>query len=117
MRITTTEPIVYGVNLNAYFDWRLGRTAFAAELRQEELVSTNLGEKLERNHHIHGTNLDYTHGINRTNLQFVLEHNIILSRFTLSAGIVAVKNSQADMNMRIYPGIDASYRIGNAWKV
>ena len=108
---------VYGVNLNAYFDWRLGRTAFAAELRQEELVSTNLGEKLERNHHIHGTNLDYTHGINRTNLQFVLEHNIILSRFTLSAGIVAVKNSQADMNMRIYPGIDASYRIGNAWKV
>ena len=107
---------VHGVNLNAYFDWRFGRTAFAAELRQEELVSTNLGEKLERNHHIHGTNLDYTHGINRTNLQFVLEHNIILSRFTLSAGIVAVKNSQADMNMRIYPGIDASYRIGNAWK-
>ena len=108
---------VYGGNLNAYFDWRLGRTAFDAELRQEELVSTNLGEKLERNHHIHGTNLDYTHGINRTNLQFVLEHNIILSRFTLSAGIVAVKNSQADMNMRIYPGIDASYRLGNAWKV
>ena len=108
---------VYGVNLTAYFDWCFGRTAFAAELRQEELVSTNLGEKLERNHHIHGTNLDYTHGINRTNLQFVLEHNIILSRFTLSAGIVAVKNSQADMNMRIYPGIDASYRIGNAWKV
>ena len=108
---------VCGVNLNAYFDWCFGRTAFAAELRQEELVSTNLGEKLERNHHIHGTNLDYTHGINRTNLQFVLEHNIILSRFTLSAGIVAVKNSQADMNMRIYPGIDASYRIGNAWKV
>ena len=47
----------------------------------------------------------------------MLEHNIILSRFTLSAGIVAVKNSQADMNMRVYPGIDASYRIGNAWKV
>ena len=108
---------VYGVNLNAYFDWSLGRTAFAAELRQEELVSTNLGEKLGRQHHIHGTDRDYTNGINRTNLQFVLEHNIILSRFTLSAGIVAVKNSQADMNMRVYPGIDASYRIGNAWKV
>ncbi|WP_424040618.1 TonB-dependent receptor plug domain-containing protein [Prevotella nigrescens] len=108
---------VHGVNLNAYFDWNLGRTAFAAELRQEELVSTNLGEKLGRQHHIHGTDRDYTNGINRTNLQFVLEHNIILSRFTLSAGIVAVKNSQADMNMRVYPGIDASYRIGNAWKV
>ncbi|MGP1545840.1 MAG: TonB-dependent receptor [Prevotella intermedia] len=108
---------VYGVNLNAYFDWRLGRTAFGAELRHEELVSTNLGEKLERPHHIHGTDRNYTNGINRTNLQFVLEHNIILSRFTLSAGVIAVKNSQADMNMRVYPGIDASYRMGNAWKV
>ncbi|GAB6976214.1 TonB-dependent receptor plug domain-containing protein [Prevotella falsenii] len=108
---------VYGLNLNAYFDWTLGRTAFGAELRHEELVSTNLGEKLERPHHIHGTDRNYTNGINRTNLQFVLEHNIILSRFTLSAGIVAVKNSQADMNMRVYPGIDAGYRIGNAWKV
>ena len=108
---------VYGVNLNAYFDWSLGRTAFGAELRHEELVSTNLGEKLERPHHIHGTDRNYTNGINRTNLQFVLEHNIILSRFTLSAGVIAVKNSQADMNMCVYPGIDASYRMGNAWKV
>lgn len=108
---------VYGVNLNAYFDWSLGRTAFGAELRHEELVSTNLGEKLERPHHIHGTDRNYTNGINRINLQFVLEHNIILSRFTLSAGVIAVKNSQADMNMRVYPGIDASYRMGNAWKV
>ena len=108
---------VYGVNLNAYFDWSLGRTAFGAEVRHEELVSTILGEKLERPHHIHGTDRNYTNGINRTNLQFVLEHNIILSRFTLSAGVIAVKNSQADMNMRVYPGIDASYRMGNAWKV
>lgn len=108
---------VYGVNLNAYFDWTLGRTAFGAELRNEDLVSTNLGEKLERSHPIHGTDKNYTHGINRTNLQFVLEHNLIFNRFTLSAGIIAVKNSQADMAMRVYPSIDASYRIGDAWKV
>ena len=108
---------VYGVNLNAYFDWSLGRTAFGAELRNEDLVSGNLGEPLERPHHIHGTDRDYTNGLNRTNIQFILEHNIILDRFTLSAGLVAVKNSQADMPMHIYPGIDASYRIGTAWKL
>lgn len=108
---------VYGVNLNAYFDWTLGRTAFGAELRHENLVSGNLGEPLDRPQHIHGTDRDYTNGINRTNIQFVLEHNIILNRLTLSAGIIAVKNSQADMNMRVYPGVDASYRIGEAWKV
>lgn len=108
---------VYGVNLNAFFDWTLGRTAFGAELRHENLVSGNLGEPLDRPQHIHGTDRDYTNGINRTNIQFVLEHNIILNRLTLSAGIIAVKNSQADMNMRVYPGVDASYRIGEVWKV
>ncbi len=34
---------VYGVNLNAYFDWVGGRTAFGAELRHEDLMSGNLG--------------------------------------------------------------------------
>ena len=108
---------VYGVNLNSYFDWALGRTALGAELRNEDLVSGNLGEPLSKPHHIHGTDRDYDHGLNRTNISFVLEHNILLKRFTLSAGIVAVKNSWNEMNMRVYPGIDASYRIGDYWKI
>ncbi len=108
---------IYGVNLNAYFDWTLGRTAVGAELRNEDLVSGNLGEPLSRPKHIHGTDRDYTVGLNRTNIQFILEHNIILDRFTLSAGLTAVRNSQADMPMRVYPGIDAGYRIGKAWKL
>ena len=108
---------VYGVNLNSYFDWALGRTALGAELRNEDLVSGNLGEPLSKPHHIHGTDRDYDPGLNRTNISFVLEHNILLKRFTLSAGIVAVKNSWNEMNMRVYPGIDASYRIGDYWKI
>ena len=108
---------VYGVNLNGHFDWLLGRTAIGAELRNEDLVSGNLGEPLSRTHHIHGTDRDYEYGLNRTNISFVLEHNILLERFTLSAGLVAVKNSWNEMNMRLYPGIDASYRIGDNWKI
>ena len=108
---------VYGVNLNSYFDWILGRTAIGAELRNEDLVSGNLGEPLSGKHHIHGTDRDYEYGLNRTNISFILEHNILLKQFTLSAGIVAVKNSWNEMNMRVYPGIDASYRLGNNWKV
>ena len=108
---------VYGINLNTYFDWKLGRTAVGAEIRNEDLVSGNLGEPLAKPKHIHGTDRDYTVGLNRTNIQFVFEHNLILDRFTLSAGLIAVKNTQADMHMRVYPGIDASYRIGQAWKL
>ncbi len=108
---------VYGVNLNAYFDWTLGRTAFGAELRNEDLVSGNLGEKLTNPKHIHGTSRDYEYGLNRTNVQFVLEHNILLDNFTLSAGLIAVKNSWSEMNMQVYPGVDASYHIGKNWKI
>ncbi|MGN1263966.1 MAG: TonB-dependent receptor plug domain-containing protein [Prevotella sp.] len=108
---------VYGVNLNSFFDWVGGRTAFGAELRNEDLVSGNLGEPLSRVHHIGGTDRDYTLGINRSNISAYLEHNILMKRFTLSAGLIAVKNSWNEMNFTVYPGIDASYRVGEAWKV
>lgn len=108
---------IFGVNLNGYFDWILGRTAVGAELRNEDLLSGNLGEALDNPHHISSTDRYYDHGINRTNISFVVEHNILLRRFTLSAGLVAVKNSWNGMNMKVYPGIDASYRIGDSFKI
>ena len=108
---------ICGVNLNGYFDWILGRTAVGAELRNEDLLSGNLGEPLDNPHYISGTDRYYDHGINRTNISFVVEHNILLRRFTLSAGLVAVKNSWNGMNMKVYPGIDASYRIGDSFKI
>ena len=102
---------VFGINLNTYFDWQLGRTAMGAELRNEDIVSTNLGEPLS-NPFSH-----YKVGLNRSNLSFHLEHNILLKRFTLSAGFIAIKNTWNQMPFKLYPGIDASYRIGNYWKV
>ena len=108
---------VFGINLNSYFDWLLGRTALGAEFRNEDIVSGNLGEPLNKPIPISGTDRDYQYGLNRTNLSFHLEHNILLSRFTLSAGFIAIKNTWNQMPFTIYPGIDASYRIGDHWKV
>jgi iron complex outermembrane receptor protein len=102
---------VFGVNLNSYFDWQLGRTAFGAEFRNEDIVSSNLGEPL------HEEKGKYKYGLNRSNLSFHLEHNVLLQNFTLSAGFIAIKNTWNEMPFTLYPGIDASYRIGNHWKV
>ena len=102
---------VFGIHLNSYFDWYLGRTAFGAEFRNEDIVSTNLGEPL---------NDPFGHykvGLNRSNLSFHLEHNILLKRFTLSAGFIAIKNTWNQMPFTLYPGIDVSYRIGDHWKI
>ena len=108
---------VYGVTAGGYFDWQAGRTAFGAELRNEDLVSGNLGEPLSQTHHIKGTDRNYTLGVNRTNISGYLEHNILLDKVTVSAGLVAVKNTWSSMNMTVYPGIDISYRLTPHWKL
>ena len=108
---------VFGLQLNSHFDWSLGRTALGAELRNENLVSGNLGEPLTHPHAIYGTDRDYTLGLNRTNISAYAEHNVLLQNLTVSAGFVVVKNTWADMNPTIYPGIDASLRLGSHWKL
>ena len=115
MKYNYNRTDVYGVSVNNYFDWVAGRTAFGAELRNEDLVSGNLGEPLSQTHHIKGTDRDYTLGVNRTNISGYLEHNLLLSHLTISAGLVAVKNTWSNMNMTVYPGIDISYRPHPAW--
>ena len=116
MKFNYNRTDVYGVSLSSYFDWNAhNRTAFGAELRNEDLVSGNLGEPLSQTHHIKGTDRDYTLGVNRTNISGYLEHNLLLRDLTLSAGLVAVKNTWSNMNMTIYPGIDISYRPTPHW--
>ena len=108
---------VYGVGLNSYFDWLAGRTAFGAELRNEDLISTNLGEKLFNLHPVSGTDRNYTMGINRTNMSAHLEHNVLLDKLTISAGMVAMRSTQSSMNWQVYPGIDVSWRLSENWKL
>ena len=122
MKYNYNRTDVYGVNLSSYFDWNnsangkiKNRTAFGAEVRNEDLVSGNLGEPLSQTHHIHGTDRDYTLGVNRTNISGYLEHNLLLDNLTISAGLVAVKNTWSNMNMTVYPGIDVSYRPNSHW--
>ena len=107
---------VYGVNLNNYIQTFLGKTAFGAEFRNEGIVSTALGEPLNNPKSVPGEDGTFTKGLNRTHLSFHLEHTLLLKRFTLSAGVIAVKNTGNEMNFRFYPGVDASYQLCNHLK-
>lgn len=111
---------VYGISINAYTDWRLGRTAFGADVRQEGILSTNLGRPLQENEYVtvagHG-NKNYTKREQRTDVSYFIEHNILLNRFTASIGMVANMNTAYNSSFRLYPGIDMSYRPTKAWKM
>lgn len=108
---------VVGVGFNSWFDWKLGRTAIGAELKNENLVSGNLGEPLAEPKHIKGTDRDYTLGLNRTNISIILEHSLNIKRFSLCAGVVGVRNSWNGMDMRFYPGVDMSVKLGDNLKL
>lgn len=107
---------VYGLNLGSYFNWKLGKTAFGAEMRNEDVLSTTLGDSLNAPKHIQGTDREYPLGKNRTNISLYLEHNVILRRLTFSGGVTVVKNTGSEMSFRLYPGADMSVRIGENWK-
>lgn len=107
---------VLGANLGGWFASPLGRTAFGAELRREGIVSTALGEPLPHSQPIRGTDREYTNGLDRTNISLYLEHNVVLRRFTASAGLAAVRNTWTGGPFRLYPGADMSLRIGSNWK-
>ncbi len=107
---------IKGAKLNAYVETVLGKTAVGVEVRNEDIVSTKLGETLSSPKRIHGVNgVEYTKGLSRTSTTAHLEHNLHVDRFSLSAGLIAVKHTWNGMPLRLYLGVDMSYRIGKEW--
>lgn len=111
---------VYGAQLRSSFHWMAGKTAFGAEVRNEGILSTNLGRPLDEDQYVDvpgHKDLYYTQKDNRTNISYHVEHNVLLSHVTLSAGVVANMNTAVDHRYRFYPGVDAAYRPNREWKI
>ena len=119
---------VLGARLSMDFRWVGGRTALAAEVREEGIYSTNLGYPIDSMAHHptipHGGGDTYTRHYRRTNLSFSAEHTLLLGPFTASAGVLAFSTFPHPSSLRqqtsntphFYPGIDLSYRVGSRWK-
>ena len=109
---------VYGGGLNANVAWALGKTAVGFDISKECIYSTALGAELAEKDYkdISGSDRQYTRKGERTNTNIMLEHNFIFGGFTLSAGVLANKNTGLDNDFRFYPGVDMSYRPNDNWK-
>lgn len=109
---------IYGAGLNAHGTWLLGKTAVGMDVRKEHIVSTAYGDKLPESEwtDIKGSSRKFDHRGDRTNTSLFLEHNVILGGFTLSAGVLANRNTGLDNKFRLYPGIDLSFRPNDSWK-
>lgn len=108
---------VLGVNVDGWFETALGKTAFGSEIRNEDIISTNLGEPLEQSIKVRGHDAYYKVGLNRTDVSFFLEHNVTVSWFTFSGGASISKNTGNDEGFKVYPGADMSFRISPSLKL
>ncbi|GHT61026.1 hypothetical protein AGMMS50239_11080 [Bacteroidia bacterium] len=102
---------VFGFNLNAQYKWRAGITNFGGEVRNEGIISSNLGKDSLLNRK------PYQLTDNRTNLSAFLEHNFILDQFTISLGLLANYNTNFPDNAGLYPSINAAYWLTSNWKI
>lgn len=109
----------YGASLNMHASWLLGKTAAGVDVRREHILSTAYGDLLHESEWkpIGGTDRRYNRLGERTNTSLFLEHNVIVGGFTLSAGLLANRNTALDGKFRLYPGVDISYRPNDTWKV
>lgn len=98
---------VAGAGFNSWVKWRFGTTSLGAELRNDNLVSGNLGETLDDPIRIKGTDRYYDHGLDRTNLSVSLSHFLYKSpAFSCRFGVVGTRNSWNGPDMRFYPALD-----------
>ena len=104
---------VAGLNVGGWFESVMGKTAFGSEIRNEDILSTNLGERLDA-----PVSQRYTNGLNRTHITLYFDHTLLLRRFSFSAGVSAVRNTAlAGKMFGYYPGADVSLRLGSFWKL
>lgn len=110
---------VYGTRIGGWFSWVAGKTAVNAELRNEDLLSSSLGTKMEEVDYAstHGDGKTMTKKASRTNVSYNIEHNVVLSHWTLSAGLLANMNTAAGNKFGFYPGMDIAYRPSRNWKL
>ena len=100
-----------GVNLNVWTTHRFGKTSLGIDLRNEQIVSTVLGNLLNVPIEVpHFDSVFYTRYYSRMNVSLYAEHSYTWDRLTVNAGIMAHHNSDLS-GFRFYPGIDASYKL------
>lgn len=111
-----------GASLNAWMESLLGRTSLGIELRDERIRSTKLGKLLPEDEwqatggHDGEKDKLYKYRDQRANVSAFIEHDVLLSRWTLSLGMLANLNDGLDTKWRFYPGVDISFRPSEHWK-
>jgi iron complex outermembrane receptor protein len=103
---------VYGLEETINFTSGLGKTAFGASYRREQILSNVLGIQMDSPIAVRGEkDAFYKKKDHRDNLSFFIEHSYYTTKWSFSGGLLANYNSAFDWHW--IPGIDLSYQLSN----
>lgn len=115
---------VFTLGVRSYTDWKIGNlsatTAAGAEMRLENIYSTNLGKPVEESmwFHVPGhKDIFYKHYDNRTNVGFSLAQHLRWRNVWASVSILAQHNSAAKRGFSLYPGASLAWKPSPAWRI
>lgn len=107
-----------GVNVNTIIPSKFGISSIGVDARYEGILSNVLGTPLDDPKPIDGVdNTAYTNGKERYNYSLFLEHNVVLGKFTASAGLMFNYNTQlaeTSDGFDVFPGADISYQVSES---
>jgi vitamin B12 transporter len=108
-----------GSNANIYFNnGNHGKLSVGYDVRHELIRSNKLGDSLTAPTPVKGVDTAfYTLGKARTSAGLFVEESINLSKFSVSAGLLASYLSALPGKVALYPGVDAAYQINKDFRI
>ena len=105
------RSLTSGLNLNYSRKWTGGTTAWGMDVRNEQILSNLLGNRLSRPRFIPGeeTHL-YTRSAHRLGTSIYAEHRFSSGRVTLTPGVM-VHLVAGGGGLQLFPGMDGAFRI------
>jgi iron complex outermembrane receptor protein len=107
---------VWGANINSWFMWKGGKTAFGASFRSENILSNVLGEDLDSQVEVHNEEAFYTKSKTRATTSVFFEHVYYLNNWSFSAGVMSNHISDSKTGINFFPGLDVSYQFASTLK-
>ncbi|NVK28569.1 MAG: TonB-dependent receptor [Flavobacteriia bacterium] len=106
---------VRGGEFNTVHQSILGKTLVGFDLRDEDILSNNLGVDMETPIEVPGTRFNYTKSDNRTNSGIFLHHRVDIENWTLSGSLRY--NMNTAFGNTFLPGFEVAFSIPNSGKV
>lgn len=102
----------YGLNMSGWVDTWIGKLAFGADLRIENILSTVLGKPIGTPENVPGeSGVKYNFSDSRNNLSLFGEYSNHFGPFDISGGLMVNHHSTLNKKWELYPGLDVGVKI------